>query len=289
MPTDAAGPRAEAQLALAYKRVERDIQQLILFAKGKGNLGSLPFLEAQLVEVRSALAAAEAAERFFVSLELPSQYVSSAQAAQGTLTALGATLQPSFTGLDRRAVRLLQQRVASSLGGVRGALSTGLAIGDVRGAAVAIEAALVGDSALVRVAGNSVKVLTPSGRFWDPTAYSRMLGRTAIADTRRVSFRQRYLQNGVDAVKIVGNGTNHATCAVWEGVTVSLTGATPGIPTIAEARSAGLFHPNCRHRYVADPAFFGEVPAGPQSLGQTPEPLPILGRQSRRPAERRAT
>ena len=291
MPTDAAVPRAEALLALAYKQVDRDLQGLIQIARAKGNLGSLPFLDAQREVVQGALAKAEAAEMVFINGAIPTQYVRSAQAAQGTLEAFGAGgIAPSFTGFDRRAVRLLQQRVASSLGGIRAALTEGLVLGDRRGAALAIEAALAGDSALVSVAGNGVKVLTPSGRFWDPTAYSRMLGRTAIADTRRVSFRQRYLQNGVDAVKIVGNGTNHAACAVWEGVTVSLTGSTPSIPTIAEARSAGLFHPNCRHRYVADPAFFpDEIPAGPQQAGALPEALPILGRQSRRPAERRAT
>lgn len=290
MPTDAAVPRAEAQLAQAYRRLERDLQNLIAFARQKGNLGSLPFLEAQLKEVRAGLRTVEVAERAFITDDMPSQYVLSARAAQGSLEAIGAgTLQPSFTGLDRRAVRLMQQRVSSNLSGIRAALTQGLALGDVRGASVAIQAALDGDGVLVKVSGNSVKVLTPSGRHWDPKAYARMLGRTAIADTRRVSFRQRYLQNGIDAVKIVANGTSHAACAVWEGRTVSLTGATPGIPTIADARAAGLFHPNCRHRYVADPDFLGEIPGAPQSFGEDPEPLPILGRQSRRPRERRAT
>lgn len=36
-------------------------------------------------------------------------------------------------------------------------------------------------------------------------------------------------------------------CAPWNGKVLSLTGQTPGYPTLEEAEGAGLFHPNCRH------------------------------------------
>ena len=36
-------------------------------------------------------------------------------------------------------------------------------------------------------------------------------------------------------------------CAPRNGKVLSLTGQTPGCPTLAEAEGAGLFHPNCRH------------------------------------------
>lgn len=34
-----------------------------------------------------------------------------------------------------------------------------------------------------------------------------------------------------------------------DGKVLSLTGETPGYPTMDEAKAAGLFHPNCRHLY----------------------------------------
>lgn len=46
--------------------------------------------------------------------------------------------------------------------------------------------------------------------------------------------------------------TSTRTCdkrSPWGGKVLSLTGETPGYPTMAEAKAAGLFHPNCRHTY----------------------------------------
>jgi hypothetical protein len=36
-------------------------------------------------------------------------------------------------------------------------------------------------------------------------------------------------------------------CRPWEGKVLSSSGTTPGYPTVAEARDAGLFHPGCTH------------------------------------------
>ena len=51
-----------------------------------------------------------------------------------------------------------------------------------------------------------------------------------------------------------GGGGDCDACARWEGRLVSITGATKGLPTLADAEADGLFHPNCVHRieYVDD-------------------------------------
>jgi len=240
----------ESQLIAAYRGLQRRIEEMLASAQAGGR--STVFLEGQARAAAAALRDVQAAETGFVSSAIPDQYKLSAQAAQLTIAEAGlATLQGSFTGFDRAAVRFLQERVSSRLTNVRQALTDGLGLGDPKTAAKFIEAALGADGKLVRTVAGELKVLTPSGRYWDPTAYSKMLGRTGIADSRRVAFRQRYLQNGIDLVKIVANGTEHEECLVWEDEIVSLTGNTPGYPTVAEAEAAGLFHPSCRHRYVA--------------------------------------
>ena len=43
---------------------------------------------------------------------------------------------------------------------------------------------------------------------------------------------------------IGGSSSGCELCSDWEGEVVSLDGATPGYPTLAEAEGAGLFHPN---------------------------------------------
>jgi hypothetical protein len=38
----------------------------------------------------------------------------------------------------------------------------------------------------------------------------------------------------------------------WHGRTLSLTGQTPGYPTMGEARATGFRHPNCRCDWYSD-------------------------------------
>lgn len=289
MATDALSAAAQAELVAAYARLRRRLQELVLVARARGNVTT--FLEDQLRNVERALLDASQAETAFLSNVLVEQYATSASAAALTLEAAGVPiLEGSFTALDRRAVRAIQDRVSQNLGSVRDALTDALALGQ-RGPtrrAKALAQALAGESEFVRVVGGQLKVVVPSGRFWDIEAYSRMLQRTAVADARRVSFRQRYLQNGVDVVKVVANGTTHDVCARWEGESLSLTGATPGLPTVADARASGLFHPNCRHRYVVDtdalqedvPTFAGTPAQEPafSTLGQAPSRAPLQTR-----------
>src|SRR5690606_37576968 len=49
----------------------------------------------------------------------------------------------------------------------------------------------------------------------------------------------------------VSNGIISHNCRPWEGRVLSLSGATPGYPTLAEAQGSGLFHPSCTHSVSA--------------------------------------
>ncbi|MCI0669365.1 MAG: phage minor capsid protein [Myxococcaceae bacterium] len=242
------------------------------------------FVRGQLGALRDTVARLGGAQAAWVGQAVPNQFSLSAGAANLTLDREGFLVEAAFGGFDRRALRALLERTSTNLANIRQALFDGLVLGDPRQATTAIQEALEGDNRSVEVDGGGVAVRTPSGRLWDVTAYSRMLGRTAIADARRVAFRTRYLANGVDVVKVVANGTRHDVCKRWEGKLLSLTGATPGIPTVEEARRDGLFHPNCRHRYVVAP---GEKQPGQAALADAiqaslPEEAPrsILGEKA---------
>ena len=223
MASDLQVPDAQVQLVLAYNQLTTRLRGLIRTAVERGT--STKFLIPQLHLVERALSRALSTEAPFRSA-LADQYARSASAAAQTLRAGNLTsVSTAFTGVDERALAAIQGRVADSLGQVREALTLGLALGDRRRAGQAIEQALRGDSqfAVARPDG-SVGVRVPSGRLWDVGVYSRMLARTAMADSRRVAFRARYVQNGVDVVRVVPNGTIHDVCARWEGELLSLTG-----------------------------------------------------------------
>lgn len=283
----------EAVLLAEYRRLANRVEALLREARQEGR--SPTFLEGQLRAIQREVVRIERRTAQWVEEELADAYRISAGAAQQTLEG-GRMIQPAFTGVDRRAVRALQERVSDNLGLVRQRLSDALVLGDPRRGARQVAEAVARQPGLTRrgeevarAEPSGLRVRTPSGSFWRIDAYARMLTRTAVADARRVAFRSRYLQNGVDVVVVVANGTTHDVCLRWEGERLSLTGSTRGLPTVADARRAGLFHPQCRHRYVVDTS--APQPGVPLVAPDVPEPeapLPTLGFTARGPLTSRA-
>lgn len=96
-----------------------------------------------------------------------------------------------------------------------------------------------------------------AGREWNMKSYTEMVARTTTRECMINGTANRLLEHGQDLAEITG-GTAKNTCDIcrgWTGRTVSLTGKTPGYPTLDEARAAGLFHPHCTHN-IATAAHF---------------------------------
>lgn len=101
-----------------------------------------------------------------------------------------------------------------------------------------------------------------SGRTWDTRTYIQMNVRT---NTMRV-YNDCLLDDvarevGTDLMRISSGGDPDCDCAAWEGVIISVSGQTKGLPTYEDARNAGCFHPNCTHtlEYVDEVADKKEI------------------------------
>jgi hypothetical protein len=57
----------------------------------------------------------------------------------------------------------------------------------------------------------------------------------------------RFREQGVELVVVTGPQDKDDPCLDWVGAVLSLTGATPGVPTLEQAMQDGLFHRDCRH------------------------------------------
>lgn len=97
------------------------------------------------------------------------------------------------------------------------------------------------------------KFIDKGGREWDNATYFDMLGRTMLHNNARTAYLDGCADNGSDVVKVSVSGNPCPACAQWENRLLSITGRTPGLPTLTEAISSGLFHPNCTHRVSAVP------------------------------------
>ena len=287
-------PVIETELARLYRGVMGRLTGMMRLVRSAGGVsdGNRPFVVRQLTRLRTDLVRIEALEAQLVRTLAPT-FNRSSDLASASIRDAGYQLTAAVqTSLEVQTLRQLETRIARDLRAVRLALGEALVLNDpIRKGPQAVARALEEDG-VVQIRRGDASVQTPSGRFWQLDKYATMLTRTAVADARREAFRTRYLANGLDVVYVVPNGTVHAVCRVWEGRLLSLTGATPGLDTIDTARGAGLFHPQCRHRYVAATperlADAGLVPAPLPRVGlregltavQPTAPLPTLGRRA---------
>ena len=86
-----------------------------------------------------------------------------------------------------------------------------------------------------------------AGRNWNMQSYAEMCVRTNTAHAALQGRIQKQLDLGQDLMKVSSIGTTCPICARWQGVVISITGKSMGFKTLDDARSDGLFHPNCKH------------------------------------------
>jgi hypothetical protein len=100
-----------------------------------------------------------------------------------------------------------------------------------------------------------------AGRNWGIDTYAEMATRTTLNRAAIGGHVDTLKANDQDLVLVSDSPEECPLCRPWEGRVLSLTGKTRGrvqfgdgseaniAGTVDEARAAGLFHPNCTHRF----------------------------------------
>lgn len=92
-----------------------------------------------------------------------------------------------------------------------------------------------------------VGIVDRKGRKWDLKTYSKMVITTKVNQGFIEGVMHESKETGFDLAVISDHGADDA-CSKWEGVVISMTGATKGYPTYKQARATNeIFHPNCEH------------------------------------------
>lgn len=142
----------------------------------------------------------------------------------------------SLTGVNRSA-QLLMSRVT------REAITQNIAKGLIGGEADRrVRASVIGS---LQTQGLDA-LIDRGGKTWSLDRYAEMLFRTKMVEARNRGLVNRMVQNEYDLVQVSSHGADD-DCGPWEGQILSITGDTPGYPTLSDAEAAGLFHPNCKH------------------------------------------
>lgn len=152
----------------------------------------------------------------------------------------GENLAAVFTeNMTNRVINALRSAVVSAF------QENAVAGGTLKGLASAInrkwqKAARRNETFLFKDAG---------GRTWDTRTYMAMNVRTnAMRLYNDLLVENIARATGSDLVRVSRGGDPHCDgCRPWEGMILSVSGATEGLPTYDEAKAAGCFHPNCTH------------------------------------------
>lgn len=96
---------------------------------------------------------------------------------------------------------------------------------------------------------NAFRFVDRSGRPWEEARYLQMVVRTSAQRVFVESGIDTLTSNGYRFARISDDGDEDCEiCARWEGKIIQLVGDSKRFPTYAEAKAAGVWHPNCTHR-----------------------------------------
>lgn len=197
----------------------------------------------------------------WVRSEIPKYYNDGANIALQDMRRLGVDLsRSSGAAINREAIKALTDETALAFAdGITGvSRSARRFIDDVlkqqlnfiiaEGRLTGQTRKTISESVKQRLATQGLPALRDrAGKKWTLDTYSEMLVRTKAVEARNQGLTNKMLQYGYDLVQVTNHGTDHPACAKYEGKILSLTGQTPGYPTLADAQAGGLFHPNCEH------------------------------------------
>lgn len=218
----------------------------------------------------------------------------------GFLNGLSPLENPGMVAVNRRAVGILaadtqralnstSPRVLRWVEDTYRAVIADVTSGTVTGTTTRREAAA---KAIDRFAMHGVDgFIDAAGRNWRLDTYTEMATRTTTGQAFLEGTLDRYVADGDDLVIVSNSPEECPLCRPYEGNVLSISGsltAPEGLPdgitfmgALSEARSAGLFHPNCTHR--ADRYVPGLTKPNPN----TANPKGYEERQRQRELERR--
>lgn len=262
-------------LKSAYKDIVREIDSATSF--GVANRKAI------LKQIEGILQQLNVDVDEFVKGELPKFYISGANDAVAQLSNIGAEvgISEGFNRIHTRAIIALvedtQSHLQESIRGVyrsatnllnrqtRDLITQQIAKGFIAGEALRTTRLAI--KGVLQEQGLSA-IVDKAGRSWSLDRYAEMLFRTKVVEARNRGMVNRLVENGYDLVQVSSHPGSCPLCAPWQGKILSMTGATKQYPTLTEAQSSGLFHPNCRHAInVVAPALARKTRAYDTNLG----------------------
>jgi hypothetical protein len=245
-----------SRLIQLYNDAESEILREINRALMKGK--NAQYLQTMLRNVRAILEDLRSGSRQWCEEAIPDVYSKAMDAVNTALKAEGLPVAAGFGAIHQHAVHVLAESAFNRFDDV--ARFIGRRVDDIyrHMALQALRGSVVGYETWKQAADKYMEQLADKGitgfkdaaeRQWNMKTYAEMVARTTTMEAHLEGTRNRLVENGKDLVKVSTHSHPCPKCQRWEGKVLSLSGKTKGYPTLDDAKSDGLFHPNCEHAY----------------------------------------
>ena len=244
------------RLVKFYEQAEREILDRLNRALLRGN--KTEYLEQMKKNIEAILQQLREGNRTWVEQAIPRVYSEGLRNADAMLKDIGVSTSAAFGAIHQQAAQVLAENafqrfedVVQVIGRQVNDIYRELALENVRGTVVGYDtwkqtARRFRDQLAERgVTGFKDR----SGKMWNMRTYTEMVARTTTMEAHLQGTANRLVEQGHDLIKVSTHRGACELCRPFEGKILSITGKTPGYPTLEEAKSGGLFHCNCRHAY----------------------------------------
>ena len=237
-----------------YEQAEREILDQLNRALLRGN--KTEYLAQMKRNIEVILQQLREGNRTWVEQAIPRVYTEGLRNADAMLKDIGASVAAGFGAIHQQAAQVLAentfqrlQDVVQVIGRQAEGIYRDLALESVRGTVVGYETwKQVANRYREQLAERGVTGFRDrSGRAWNMRTYTEMVARTTTQQAHIEGTLNRLSEQDHDLIIVSRHKGACSLCAPWEGKVLSISGKTKGYPTFAEAKAAGLMHPNCRH------------------------------------------
>lgn len=264
------------RLVQFYEQAEREILKQLNRALLRGN--KTEYLAQMKKNVEAILQQMREGNRTWCTEAIPRVYTQGLYSADAMLKDTGARVKAGFGAIHQQAAQVLAENayqrfedVAQVIGRQVNDVYRELALENIRGTVVGYDTWKQSARKIrEQLAERGVTGFTDrAGRKWNMRSYAEMVARTSTMESHLQGTANRLAEQGHDLIRVSNHRGACSLCVPWENRVLSLTGKTPGYPTLAEAKDAGLFHPNCLHAYGLHIDLDKEIEELDERLNQT--------------------
>ena len=242
------------RLVKFYEQAEREILDQLNRALLRGN--KTEYLTQMKQNIEAILQQLREGNRTSCSEAIPRVYSEGLKNADAMLKDVGTSTSAAFGAIHQQAAQVLAENayqrfedVVQVIGRQVNDIYRELALENVRGTVVGYDTwKQTAKRFREQLAERGVTGFKDrSGKMWNMRTYTEMVARTTTQQAHIEGTLNRLSEQDHDLIIVSRHKGACSLCAPWEGKVLSISGKTKGYPTFAEAKAAGLMHPNCRH------------------------------------------